>query len=85
MPRWRRTLADLWMVLAPEWGKLDVGYSMRREAGAVRVEGKAETWHSLALLSLEGKAHTIQIEHGGILTSLLMKKLESGYGKDGKP
>jgi murein DD-endopeptidase MepM/ murein hydrolase activator NlpD/urea transporter len=84
MPRWRRTLADLWIVLAPEFGKLDVTYGMRREAGAIRVEGKAETWQSTAVLSLEGKAHTIQIEHGGVRTSLLMKKLEPSYGKDAK-
>ncbi|MBN2577211.1 MAG: urea transporter [Deltaproteobacteria bacterium] len=84
MPRWRRSLADLWIVLAPEFGKLDVAYSMRREAGAVRVEGKAETWQSTAVLSLEGKTHTIQIEHGGIRTSLLMKRLVPGYGEDGR-
>jgi hypothetical protein len=84
MPRWRRTLADLWIVLAPELGKLDVTYRMRREAGAVRVEGEAETWRSTALLSLEGQAHTIEIEHGGRRTSLTVKKLEPSYGKDGK-
>jgi murein DD-endopeptidase MepM/ murein hydrolase activator NlpD/urea transporter len=84
MPRWRRTLADLWMVLAPELGKLDVSYSMRREAGAVRIEGKAETWQSTALLSLDGKQHTLQIEHGGVHTRLLMKRLETSYGKNSK-
>jgi murein DD-endopeptidase MepM/ murein hydrolase activator NlpD/urea transporter len=82
MPRWRRTLADLWMVLVPELGKLDVVYRMRREAGVVRVEGKAEAWQSTALLSLAGQAHTIEIEHGGVHTRLVVKKLETSEGKD---
>jgi hypothetical protein len=77
-------LADLWMVLAPERGKLDVAYRMRREAGAVRIQGKAETWQSTALLSLEGKAHSFRIEHGGVHTSLLMKNVEASHGKDVK-
>jgi len=84
MPRWRRALADLWIVIAPELGKLDVTYRMRRETGAVRIEGKAETWQSTAVLSLEGKSHTIEIEHRGRRTSLTMKRLEPSYGKDGK-
>jgi urea transporter len=84
MPRWRRTLADLWIVMAPELGKLDVTYRMRREAGAVWVQGKAETWQSTAVLSLEGQAHTVEIDHGGRRTRLTMKRLEPSYGRDGK-
>ena len=84
MPRWRRTLADLWIVLVPEFGKLDVSYTMRREAGSVLVEGKAETWHSSAQLSLDGKAYTIQIDNRGVRTAIVMKKIDAGYGKDAK-
>jgi hypothetical protein len=82
MPRWLRTLADLWVVLVPEFGKLDVEYVMRREEGRVRVEGRAETWRSISLLSLSGQAHTIEIEHARVRTVVTMKPVEAtGEGK----
>lgn len=82
MPRWLRTLADLWMVLVPDFGKLDVEYVMRREEGRVKVEGRAETWRAISLLSLSGHAHTIEIEHAGVRTVVTMKPVEAtGEGK----
>jgi hypothetical protein len=82
MPRWLRTLADLWVVLVPEFGKLDVEYVMRREEGRMRVEGRAETWRAISLLSLSGQAHTIEIEHARVRTVVTMKPVEAtGEGK----
>jgi hypothetical protein len=75
--RWLRTLADLWVVVVPEFGKLDVEYVMRREEGRVRVEGRAETWRASSLLSLSGQAHTIEIEHAGARTVITMKPVEA--------
>lgn len=77
MPRWLRTLADLWIVAVPEWSKLDVDYLMRREEGRIRIEGRAETWRATVWLSLAGKGHTLEIEHGGIHTELTMTQVES--------
>jgi urea transporter len=76
VPSWLRFLADLWVVVAPEFGKLDVEYSMRREEGRVLVEGKAETWQARSHLSLSGEAHTIEIEHKGKRTQITMKPIE---------
>jgi hypothetical protein len=77
MPRWLRTLADLWIVAVPEWSKLDVEYLMRREEGRIRIEGRAETWRATVWLSLADKGHTLEIEHGGIHTELTMTQVES--------
>jgi hypothetical protein len=68
----------------PELGKLDVSYEMSRETGAVRVEGKAETWQATSVLSLTGKEHTLQIEHGGVRTSIVMKRVETRYDRDSR-
>jgi murein DD-endopeptidase MepM/ murein hydrolase activator NlpD len=59
VPSWLRFLADLWVVVVPEFGKLEVAYSMRREEGRVLIEGKAETWQARSRLSLSGDAHSI--------------------------
>jgi hypothetical protein len=82
MPRWLRAIADLWIVVVPEWSKLDVEYMMRREEGQVRLEGRAETWHATAILSLSGKGHTLEIEHEGVHTELTMTRLESDEHED---
>jgi urea transporter len=76
VPRWLRSLADLWVVVVPEFGKLDVEYSMRREEGRVLVEGRTETWHARSRLSLSGEAHVIEIEHKGKRTQITMKPIE---------
>jgi urea transporter len=76
VPGWLRSLADLWVVMVPELGKLEVEYSMRREEGRVLVEGKAETWHAQSRLSLSGEAHTIEIEHAGKRTQITMKTID---------
>jgi len=72
-----RFLADLWVVVVPDFGKLDVEYSMRREEGRVLVEGKAETWRSRSLMSLSGEAHAIEIEHKGKRTQITMKPVDA--------
>lgn len=82
MPHWLRALADLWIVVMPELGKLDVSYEMSRETGAVRVEGKAETWQATSVLSLTGKEHTLEIEHGGVHTRIVMQRVENHYEKE---
>ncbi len=76
MPSWLRFLADLWVVVVPEFGKLEVEYSMRREEGRVLVEGKAESWKSRSRLSLSGEAHAIDIEHAGKRTQITLKPVE---------
>jgi murein DD-endopeptidase MepM/ murein hydrolase activator NlpD/membrane protein implicated in regulation of membrane protease activity len=76
MPRWRRALADLWIVLVPEFGKLDVTYTMTRETGQVLVEGRAEAWRARSQLSLTGGEHTIAVEHDGTTSTIVMKKAE---------
>jgi murein DD-endopeptidase MepM/ murein hydrolase activator NlpD/urea transporter len=83
VPRWLRFLADLWVVVVPEFGKLDVEYSMRREEGRVLVEGKAETWNARSRLSLAGEPHTIDIEHKGKRTQITMKPVELPDEQDG--
>jgi hypothetical protein len=77
VPSWLRFLADLWVVVVPEFGKMDVEYSMRREEGRVLIEGKAETWQARSRLSLSGEAHTIEIEHNGIRTEITMKPVDA--------
>lgn len=81
MPRWLRSLADLWIVLVPEFGKLDASYTLVREAGHIRVEGKAEAWSATSLLSLSGSEHTICVEHGAERATIVVKRIEDGYGK----
>jgi hypothetical protein len=82
LPRWLRALADLWIVAVPEFGKLDVVYEMTRETGAVRIVGRAERWQATSLLSLTGKEHTLEVEHGGRRTSIVVKKVDAEYGKE---
>jgi hypothetical protein len=77
VPRWLRFAADLWVVVVPEFGKLDVEYTMRREEGRVLIEGKAETWQARSQLSLSGDMHSIEIEHEGKRTQITMKSVES--------
>jgi hypothetical protein len=76
LPRWLRALGDLWIVMVPEFGKLDVEYEMRRETGRVRVEGRAETWKATSLLSLAGEDHVLAIEHAGRRTEITMKRVD---------
>ncbi len=76
MPRWRRALADLWIVLVPEFGKLDVSYTSSRETGKVLVDGRAEAWTASSVISLDGAEHTITIRHGSRTSTIVMKKVE---------
>ena len=80
MPRWRRAMADLWIVLVPEFGKLDVSYTSTREPGKVLVEGRAEAWTAKSVLSLSGGEHTITIHHGSTTSTIVMKKVEDDQG-----
>jgi murein DD-endopeptidase MepM/ murein hydrolase activator NlpD len=80
MPRWRRALADLAVVVLPEFGKLDVEYVMRREEGRIRLEGRAETWRAVSLVSLAGAGHTVEIEHAKKRTTITMKPVEGEEG-----
>jgi murein DD-endopeptidase MepM/ murein hydrolase activator NlpD len=80
MPRWRRTMADLWIVLVPEFGKLDVSYTSSRETGKVLVEGRAEAWTAKSAISLNGTEHTITIHHGSTTSTIVMKKVNDDPG-----
>jgi urea transporter/murein DD-endopeptidase MepM/ murein hydrolase activator NlpD len=83
MSRWRRALADLWIVLAPEMGKLDVNYAMTRETGRLLVEGSAEAWTAKSVISLAGAEHTLTIQHGSSTSTIVMRKVEDADRRGG--
>jgi murein DD-endopeptidase MepM/ murein hydrolase activator NlpD len=74
---WRRSLADLAAVVLPDFGKLDAEYTLRREEGRVCVEGRAESWRAKSVLSLAGQAHTVEVEHEGVLRVITMRPVNA--------
>ncbi len=79
LPGVLRGIADLSSVVAPDIGRIDVEYRLKRDTGRAMLSGSSPHWSAKTSIDLNDGTQTISIDHRGTNTVLTLRKLASGH------
>jgi murein DD-endopeptidase MepM/ murein hydrolase activator NlpD/urea transporter len=80
LPPVLRAVADLSSVIAPDIGRIDVAYRLKRDPGRAVVVGTSARWTANTSVNLDTGEQTIEIDHQGAKTTLTVRKQATREG-----